>query len=266
MGFCTTTPTRMLWRARWNDSWPTALSRPGWAPALGRGRCCGTTRACRGTGDGRLSRRSESVARRSGSRRSERDGTISWVEGGRAMRALVTGGAGFIGSNIVERLLELGHEPVVLDDISSGYRENLVPGVPFVEGDVRDAEAVGAAIDGCDVVLHLAASVGNTRSIADPQSDSAINVIGTLQRSRGGARAAASSASSSRPRPASSASSRRCPSPRTTRRTPTRPTARASSPPRRCASSTTSSTACATCACATSTSTALTSASTPTAT
>jgi len=96
------------------------------------------------------------------------------------MKALVTGGAGFIGSNIVERLLELGHEPVVLDDISSGYHENLVPGVPFVEGDVRDAEAVGAAIDGCGVVIHLAASVGNARSIADPQSDSATNVIGTL--------------------------------------------------------------------------------------
>ena len=54
------------------------------------------------------------------------------------MRTLVTGGAGFIGSNIVRRLLELGHEPVVLDNVSSGYRENLVPGVAFFEGDVRD--------------------------------------------------------------------------------------------------------------------------------
>jgi len=96
------------------------------------------------------------------------------------MRTLVTGGAGFIGSNIVRRLLELGHEPVVLDNVSSGYRENLVPGVAFVEGDVRDRESVKAAIDGCGVVLHLAASVGNARSIADPQTDSAINVVGTL--------------------------------------------------------------------------------------
>ena len=96
------------------------------------------------------------------------------------MRTLVTGGAGFIGSNIVRRLLELGHEPVVLDNVSSGYRENLVPGVAFFDGDVRDRESVKAAIDGCGVVLHLAASVGNARSIADPQTDSAINVVGTL--------------------------------------------------------------------------------------
>ena len=96
------------------------------------------------------------------------------------MRTLVTGGAGFIGSNIVRRLLELGHEPVVLDNVSSGYRENLVPGVAFFDGDVRDRESVKAAIDGCGVVLHLAASVGNARSIADPQTDSAVNVVGTL--------------------------------------------------------------------------------------
>jgi UDP-glucose 4-epimerase len=93
---------------------------------------------------------------------------------------LVTGGAGFIGSNIVRRLLEFGREPVVLDDISSGYRDNLVPGVAFFEADVRDREAVTGAMDGCDVVLHLAASVGNARSIAAPQTDSAINVMGTL--------------------------------------------------------------------------------------
>jgi UDP-glucose 4-epimerase len=96
------------------------------------------------------------------------------------VRILVTGGAGFIGSNIVERLLELGHEPVVLDDVSSGYRDNLVAGVAFVEGDVRSRDAVDAATERSDVVLHLAASVGNARSIADPLADAAINVLGTL--------------------------------------------------------------------------------------
>jgi nucleoside-diphosphate-sugar epimerase len=96
------------------------------------------------------------------------------------MKALVTGGAGFIGCNIVNALLELGHEPVVLDDLSSGYRENLVAGVPFVEGDVRDLDAVARAMVGCGVVFHLAASVGNVRSIEHPQIDSAINVLGTL--------------------------------------------------------------------------------------
>ena len=96
------------------------------------------------------------------------------------MRVLVTGGSGFIGSNIVRRLLELGHEPVVLDDLSSGFAENFVPGVPFFEADVRDAGAMAAALEDCAVVLHLAASVGNARSIDDPVKDSQINVIGTL--------------------------------------------------------------------------------------
>jgi len=96
------------------------------------------------------------------------------------VKVLVTGGAGFIGSNIVKGLLDLGHEPVVFDDLSSGFAENLVAGVPFVEADVREAEAVLAAAEGCDVVVHLAASVGNARSIDDPVTDSQINVIGTL--------------------------------------------------------------------------------------
>ena len=96
------------------------------------------------------------------------------------MKALITGGAGFIGSNIVRRLLDLGHAPVVLDDLSSGYAENLVADVPFVEADVRDGKAVLDAAEGCDVVVHLAASVGNARSIDDPIKDAQINVLGTL--------------------------------------------------------------------------------------
>lgn len=96
------------------------------------------------------------------------------------MKALITGGAGFIGSNIVRRLLDLGHAPVVLDDLSSGYAENLVADVPFVEADVRDGKAVLDAVEGCDVVVHLAASVGNARSIDDPIKDAQINVLGTL--------------------------------------------------------------------------------------
>lgn len=99
------------------------------------------------------------------------------------MRALVTGGGGFIGSNLVHLLMESGHLVVVLDNYSSGYRENLAgfPGVRVVEGDVRDEAAVQEAIDGCEVVFHLAASVGNTRSIEHPIQDSEINVLGTLR-------------------------------------------------------------------------------------
>jgi UDP-glucose 4-epimerase len=95
---------------------------------------------------------------------------------------LITGGAGFIGSNIAKALVEQGWGVRVLDDLSSGYRENL-EGLPvdFQHGDVRDAEAVMDAVAGCEVVFHLAAAVGNKRSIDDPIGDSSINVLGTLQ-------------------------------------------------------------------------------------
>jgi UDP-glucose 4-epimerase len=93
---------------------------------------------------------------------------------------LVTGGAGFIGSNIVKRLLEQGNQTVVLDDLSSGYKENLLSEVKFIKGDIRDRETVEKAMAGCGVVFHLAASVGNKRSIDDPLTDAAINVLGTL--------------------------------------------------------------------------------------
>ena len=96
------------------------------------------------------------------------------------MKILVTGGAGFIGSNIAKHLLELGHAPVVLDDLSSGYRQNLIPGVRFVEADVRDGDVVAHAAKGCQVILHLAASVGNKRSLDHPLVDAAINILGTL--------------------------------------------------------------------------------------
>jgi UDP-glucose 4-epimerase len=96
------------------------------------------------------------------------------------VRALVTGGAGFIGSNVTGLLLDEGHEVVVLDDISSGYEENLYDTACFVRGDVTDRELVASAMSGCDVVFHLAASVGNTRSIDDPVRDSQVNVLGTL--------------------------------------------------------------------------------------
>ena len=96
------------------------------------------------------------------------------------MKVLVTGGAGFIGSNIVNRLLELGHEPLVLDNLSSGYKENLFPEAVFLEGDVRDADRLMEASRTCQGILHLAASVGNKRSIDHPQTDSEINVLGTL--------------------------------------------------------------------------------------
>ena len=99
------------------------------------------------------------------------------------MRALVTGGAGFIGSNIVRLLVEEGHEATVIDNMLSGYRSNLdgLGQVRVVEGDVRSVSDIEGAVEGADVVFHLAASVGNKRSIEMPVDDADINVIGTLQ-------------------------------------------------------------------------------------
>ena len=99
------------------------------------------------------------------------------------MRYVVTGGAGFIGSNIVGALTRDGHPVTVLDNLSSGYESNLLPfsSVRFVKGDVRDPEAVATALEGADVVFHLAASVGNKRSIDDPVTDAEINVLGTIR-------------------------------------------------------------------------------------
>ena len=99
------------------------------------------------------------------------------------MKTLVTGGAGFIGSNLAKLLVECGHDVVVLDNYSSGYRENLasLPGAHVIVGDVRDEGILRDAVAGCDVVFHLAASVGNARSIEHPIEDAEINVLGTLR-------------------------------------------------------------------------------------
>lgn len=97
-------------------------------------------------------------------------------------KVLVTGGAGFIGSNLVRHLIEAGNSITVLDNFMSGYRSNLdsFPSVRIIEGDVRDQPAVQLAMKGAEVVFHLAASVGNKRSIDQPHSDAEINVLGTL--------------------------------------------------------------------------------------
>lgn len=97
------------------------------------------------------------------------------------MRYLITGGAGFIGSNIARAGVERGHHITVLDNLSTGYRENLDGlGVRLVEGDVRDADLLMEMTAGMDGVFHLAASVGNLKSIKFPLLDMEINYGGTL--------------------------------------------------------------------------------------
>jgi len=96
---------------------------------------------------------------------------------------LVTGGAGFIGSHIVEALVAAGDRVRVLDDLSNGLAANLEPfgdAVELVEGDVRDAATVQRATDGARIVLHLAALGSVQRSVDDPATSNAVNVSGTV--------------------------------------------------------------------------------------
>lgn len=98
-------------------------------------------------------------------------------------RVLVTGGAGFIGSNLVETLLAQGNKVVVLDNFSTGKRENLAPfaanrAFTLVEGDIRDLAACRKAAAGVDYVLHEAALGSVPRSIEDPASTTEVNVSG----------------------------------------------------------------------------------------
>ena len=98
-------------------------------------------------------------------------------------RYLVTGGAGFIGSHIAETLVKRGDEVRVLDDLSTGKKENLegVAGrIEFVEGDIRDLEMCRRAVEGVGTVFHEAALASVVRSVADPILNDAINVRGTL--------------------------------------------------------------------------------------
>jgi nucleoside-diphosphate-sugar epimerase len=99
------------------------------------------------------------------------------------MRVLVTGGGGFIGSHMAERLLRDGHDVRVLDNFSSGRRDNLLPfadEIELVEGDIQSYERVHTAVRGCDLVVHQAALPSVPRSVQDPLTSNASNVVGTL--------------------------------------------------------------------------------------
>ncbi|MGB9469295.1 MAG: SDR family oxidoreductase [Candidatus Acidiferrum sp.] len=99
------------------------------------------------------------------------------------MRFLVTGGAGFIGSHIVEELVRRGHQVVVLDDLSSGKEVNLASirtQIDFRRGSITDLAAVQTACQGVDYVIHLAAQISVPRSIKDPIDTNQVNIDGTL--------------------------------------------------------------------------------------
>jgi len=98
------------------------------------------------------------------------------------MRILITGGAGFIGSNLADAYLADGHEVAVLDSLITGFRENVNPQAKFYEGDIRDGDFVKRSFDDFkpDVVSHHAAQLDVRKAVADPGYDAAININGGL--------------------------------------------------------------------------------------
>ena len=101
------------------------------------------------------------------------------------MQLLITGGAGFIGSNLCEFFVREGHDVVCLDNLSTGFRHNIEPlmsnpNFRFIEGDIRDLDTCREAVKGCDVVLHEAALGSVPRSINDPINTNANNITGFL--------------------------------------------------------------------------------------
>lgn len=99
------------------------------------------------------------------------------------MRYVVTGGAGFIGSNVVDELVRRGESVVVLDDLSAGKEDNLAETrnkVSFIKGSINDIEAVRRSMHEADYVIHLAARTSVPRSVKDPLESNRVNVEGTL--------------------------------------------------------------------------------------
>ena len=93
---------------------------------------------------------------------------------------LVTGGAGFIGSNLVDELIKLGNEVIVLDNLSTGKKENINPKAKFIKADIRNLEEIRPAFEGIDGVFHLAAMPRVQFSIENPAETNEINVNGVL--------------------------------------------------------------------------------------
>jgi len=110
--------------------------------------------------------------------------TQSLLKHRREMKFLVTGGAGFIGSNIVEELLKRGENVRVLDNFSTGKRENLkdfINKIEFIEGDIRDENSLDKSLEGVDFVIHEAALRAVQRSVDNPLATNDVNITGVLK-------------------------------------------------------------------------------------
>lgn len=95
-------------------------------------------------------------------------------------KILVTGGAGFIGSHVVQELLNNSYSVRVLDNLSTGRIDNLHSDAEFINGDIRDLDTVSKSLIGVDSIVHLAAAIGNVKSIKNPINDCCNNTIGTV--------------------------------------------------------------------------------------
>lgn len=96
-----------------------------------------------------------------------------------SMKILVTGGAGFIGSNLCTNLIEKKHNVKILDDLSTGLKQNLPVDTEFIEGTILDKDLVSSIIKDCDAIVHLAARGSVPRSIRNPKATHDINATGT---------------------------------------------------------------------------------------
>ena len=95
-------------------------------------------------------------------------------------KILVTGGAGYVGSHVVKALRDAGKAPVVFDNLSTGLRENLLPGIPFILGDTLSAEQLKQAMSGVDSIIHMAAHKAAGESMTDPGKYARNNLNGTI--------------------------------------------------------------------------------------
>ena len=96
------------------------------------------------------------------------------------MKILVTGGAGYIGSVAVYKLLEAGYQINVIDDLSNGYLENVDKRASFIQGSILDENKLNTALDGVDAVMHLAAKIRVEEGQSNPELYKKVNIEGTL--------------------------------------------------------------------------------------
>jgi UDP-glucose 4-epimerase len=96
------------------------------------------------------------------------------------MKVVVTGGAGFVGSNLTRNLISRGHEVIVIDDLSTGLLDNIPAGVEFIKSSILDKDLIGRVISSSEVVVHLAARGSVPRSIKNPVATHEVNSTGTL--------------------------------------------------------------------------------------